>query len=189
MLEGRIWSGAVSRCSLLVFFPALQHQPEQLSLIKFLELEMMKLKLSCMFLTQAKHFSGSGVHRNTWKGKKNPASQLLKLLNGRLAFGCLKSLLCGVSENGSYAASKPNMWIIRRPWWLQLCCSYSNRSVMLVLEERQSLREGSAEMQAHALAGLDTFSGWWGIKNGSRLLTELTGGLQKYRIAVEKSRY
>lgn len=42
---------------------------------------------------------------------------------------------------------------------------------MLVLEERQSLREGSAEMQAHALAGLDTFSGWWGIKNGSRLLT------------------
>lgn len=60
---------------------------------------------------------------------------------------------------------------------------------MLVLEERQSLREGSAEMQAHALAGLDTFSGWWGIKNGSRLLTELTGGLQKYRIAVEKSRY
>lgn len=60
---------------------------------------------------------------------------------------------------------------------------------MLVLEESQSLREGSAEMQAHALAGLDTLSGWWGIKNGSRLLMELTGGLQKYQIVVEKSRY
>jgi len=43
------------------------------------------------------------------RGKENPASQSLKLLNGRLALGCLKSLLCGVSENGSYAASKPDM--------------------------------------------------------------------------------
>lgn len=150
MLESGCNPEPFQAINILVVFSALQQDLTQLRLIRFLQLEIMRLRISHIF-NKAKCLSGSYMHRSISCIKSiSPVPQLPFWKAGQhLALsGC-----SGKSVNGSCAASKHDMWIILRPWWLQLGCSYSNRSVVLVLEESWSLGEGKAEMQTMSQLG------------------------------------